>query len=104
MRINRFVSAVALSLAAAACGQGDSDNVMASGANGLSPAQVDAALGPEASNTTENEAETSNAADSASPYRPLNVSGTPPAARTADDEPADGGPDSTIRDTSSSEQ
>jgi hypothetical protein len=38
------------SLTLAACGQGDSGNVMADSPNALSPEQVDAALGPELDN------------------------------------------------------
>jgi hypothetical protein len=44
---------VSLSIAAAACGQGNSDNVMSPEANAVSPAQVNAALGPEVTNSTD---------------------------------------------------
>ena len=37
----------ALALAGGACGQGNSDNVMAPQSNALTPAEVNAALGPE---------------------------------------------------------
>lgn len=44
---------VALAIAAAACGQGNSDNVMSPEANALQPADVNAALGPEDVNATD---------------------------------------------------
>lgn len=43
---------LALAIAAAACGQGNSDNVMSPEANALEPADVNAALGPEDTNTS----------------------------------------------------
>lgn len=43
----------ALAIAAASCGGGGSDNVMSPQANALSPAEVDAALGPETGNTAD---------------------------------------------------
>jgi hypothetical protein len=50
--MKRFL-VLALAAAAAACGQGNSDNVMSPEANALSPADVNAALGPEVANTTD---------------------------------------------------
>ena len=46
MKLSRMF-AVAGVLAASACGQGNSDNVMAPQSNALTPAEVNAALGPE---------------------------------------------------------
>ena len=60
MRALRLTAAVALALAAAACNQGDSDNVMAPHANALTPAQVDLALGPELTNAAGNQFDSSN--------------------------------------------
>ena len=52
----RSVSAAlaALALGLGGCGQGDTGNVMGAGANSLTPAQVDAALGPEVANEAGN--------------------------------------------------
>lgn len=49
-RTARIWLATAVPLLVAACNQDGSDNVMAVGANALSPEQVDAALGPELGN------------------------------------------------------
>lgn len=53
--MKRFL-VIALAAAAGACGQGSSDNVMSPEANALSPADVNAALGPEATNTADENA------------------------------------------------
>jgi hypothetical protein len=45
------LSITALALALAACNQGNSGNVMAPDSNALDPAEVNAALGPEVTNT-----------------------------------------------------
>ena len=47
--------AVALAVGLFGCGQGDGGNVMGAGANSLTPAQVDAALGPEVANEASND-------------------------------------------------
>lgn len=94
MRIKELASAVPVSLALAACGQGDSGNVLAPDVNALSPAQIDAALGPENGAIGVNEAEsvngttgdavaTESAAASARP-RPA-----PPPSEAPEAEPAD---------------
>ena len=44
-------TAIACAMAAAACGQGNSDNVMSPDANALDSADVNAALGTEVTNT-----------------------------------------------------
>jgi hypothetical protein len=49
----RTISVLALAVAAAACGQGNSGNVMSPEANALQPADVNAALGPDVTNTTD---------------------------------------------------
>lgn len=46
----RVGTAIACAMAAAACSQGNSDNVMSPDANALDPADVNAALGPEVTN------------------------------------------------------
>lgn len=51
MKFARTMAVAALAIAAAACGQGNSDNVMSPEANALQPADVNAALGPEITNT-----------------------------------------------------
>jgi hypothetical protein len=51
MKLAKTAAFVALALAAAACSQGNSDNVMSPEANALEPADVNAALGPEVTNT-----------------------------------------------------
>ena len=87
----RLAALAALTLASAACGQGDSDNVMAPSANALSPAQVDAALGPEISNAEAIEPETVNAADTSVPSQPVESAepAPAPARNEADEAPAD---------------
>jgi hypothetical protein len=47
MALAKTVAVVALAIAGAACSQGNSDNVMAPQSNALTPAEVNAALGPE---------------------------------------------------------
>ncbi len=47
MALAKRVVIAALALAGAACSQGNSDNVMAPQSNALTPAEVNAALGPE---------------------------------------------------------
>jgi hypothetical protein len=53
MRLAKICGVAALAIAAAACNQGNSDNVMSPQANALEPADVNAALGPEVTNTSE---------------------------------------------------
>lgn len=99
MRIKRFASVVLVSLALAACGQGDSGNVMAPDVNSLSAAQIDAALGPEVAGNAGNAAEATNdvtAVESAPaeaaqrPTRPEPTAPEPePEAEPADDTPTD---------------
>ena len=56
MQLSKRATAIALALAAAACGQGNSDNVMSPEANALEPAEINAALGPEiTANATAND-------------------------------------------------
>lgn len=63
---------MALSLAMAACGQGNSGNVMAPAPNALSPEQVDAALGPELANLG-NELDTATETNAAEPVETADV-------------------------------
>lgn len=58
----RLAAALALLFGSGACGPGDSDNVMATSANALTPAQVDLALGPELPNAAGNAVELANEA------------------------------------------
>ena len=53
MQFGKSAALLALACAAAACSQGNSDNVMAPEANALEPAEVNAALGPEVTNSTD---------------------------------------------------
>lgn len=53
MRLAKICGVAALAIAAAACSQGNSDNVMSPQSNGLEPADINAALGPEITNTSE---------------------------------------------------
>ena len=53
MKVLTLTAVAAGGLAAAACSQGNSDNVMSPQANALEPAQVNEALGPETANTTD---------------------------------------------------
>lgn len=53
MTFFKLAAVVALAVGAAACGQGNSDNVMSPQANALTPAEVNEALGPETGNTTD---------------------------------------------------
>jgi len=99
----------ALATATAACGQGDSGNVMAQEGNALTPAQVDAALGPELANGGDNqingvegnaveESEAVEAADAAEP-RPR----AEPQPET-EPEPAETPAETPTETTNSSEQ
>ncbi len=68
MRFVKSGATFALAIGAAACGQGNSGNVMAPSANALTPAEVNAALGPEVTatpdaNTTGNDLAETNAAN-----------------------------------------
>jgi hypothetical protein len=47
MKFDRAVAVGSFVALVAACGQGNSDNVMAPQSNALTPAEVNAALGPE---------------------------------------------------------
>ena len=47
MALAKRIAVLTLCLAGVGCGQGNSDNVMAPQSNALTPAEVDAALGPE---------------------------------------------------------
>ena len=51
MKFLKFAAAAVLAIAAVACNQGNSDNVMAPQANALTPAEVNEALGPETNAT-----------------------------------------------------
>jgi len=51
MKFTKAGALLALAVAAGACSQGNSDNVMSPEANALAPADVNAALGPEVTNT-----------------------------------------------------
>ena len=53
MKALKLSAAAAVAIAAAACSQGNSDNVMSPQANALTPAEVNEALGPETSNSTD---------------------------------------------------
>ena len=53
MKPLKLTVVAAAAIAAAACSQGNSDNVMAPQANALEPAEVNEALGPETANTTD---------------------------------------------------
>ena len=63
MRTLKLTCGAVLVVAAAACGGGDSANVMAAQGNALSPAQVDLALGPEVANAAANELDPGSAGD-----------------------------------------
>lgn len=53
MNLLKAVPGWALALVLAACGSGESDNVMSAEANVLEPVDVNAALGPEVGNTSD---------------------------------------------------
>ena len=53
MKPLKMTAVAAAAIAAAACNQGNSDNVMSPEANALTPAEVNEALGPETGNATE---------------------------------------------------
>lgn len=53
MKVLKLAAVAAAAIAAASCGQGNSDNVMAPEANALTPAEVNEALGPETGNSTD---------------------------------------------------
>lgn len=53
MHFGKMAALCGLAMAAASCGQGNSDNVMSPEANALQPADVNAALGPEVTNTSD---------------------------------------------------
>ena len=54
MAFGRTIALVFFGALAAACSQGNSDNVMAPHSNALTPAEVNAALGPETQITADN--------------------------------------------------
>jgi hypothetical protein len=54
MALAKRVTVAVLVVAGAACSQGNSDNVMAPQSNALTPAEVNAALGPETQVVTDN--------------------------------------------------
>lgn len=110
----RLAIAFALAIGLSACGQGDSGNVMGAGANSLTPAQVDAALGSEVANEAGNaldptaqandavaaEAVERPAVAEAAPRRP-----PPPPARSEEpDEPEDHSGHDMTSNTTSNEQ
>jgi hypothetical protein len=80
MRSMKLVQLVVLALAAASCGGGDSDNVMASQLNALDPAQVDRALGPEIATADANGAETADEVNAVDPVEPTTPPNQGPAA------------------------
>lgn len=51
MKLGKLAAMLTIALAASACSQGSSDNVMSPQGNALQPADVNAALGPEVTNT-----------------------------------------------------
>jgi hypothetical protein len=53
MRFLKIGAVAGLAIAAAACNQGDSGNVMSPEANALEPADVNAALGPDMNSMTD---------------------------------------------------
>jgi hypothetical protein len=81
-----------MSLVLAACGRGDSGNVMAPDVNALSPAQIDAALGPEVVGNAGNAVEAANDAtivESAPPEDTPRPARSESAAPEPESEPAD---------------
>lgn len=94
----------ALALGLAACGQGDGGNVMGAGANSLTPAQVDAALGPEVANEAGNaldnagDANAADADDQPATAAPADRRAAPRAAPEPADEPEDNAPETTVQD------
>lgn len=53
MTFFKLAAVAVLAAGAAACSQGNSDNVMSPQANALTPAEVNQALGPETGNSTD---------------------------------------------------
>lgn len=51
MKVGKAAAVLTIALAASACSQGSSDNVMSPQGNALQPADINAALGPEVMNT-----------------------------------------------------
>lgn len=60
-RLVMITAILGLSIAAAGCSQGNSDNVMAPDANALTPADVNLALGPDVANAPEPDMATNDA-------------------------------------------
>ena len=90
--------AAALAVGLFGCGQGDNGNVMGAGANSLTPAQVDAALGPEVANEANNDLNTigdANAVEAGdrptasepAARRPAQRAQSQPASEPEDEEP-----------------
>lgn len=89
----RVTLAVGLAIASAACNRGDSDNVMGSSANALTPAQVDLALGPELTGAAGNQLDSSNEAEAVDSANAAEAAGDEDALDEAvPDEPADQAP------------
>ena len=88
MRTLKLTCGAALVVAAAACGGGDSDNVMATQGNTLSPAQVDLALGPEVANAPADALDPGNAVD-ASATPATNGAAAAPQPIQAENRPAE---------------
>ena len=94
MRTTRLAAALALGIAATACNQGDAGNVMALDANALDPAQVNLALGNEASAAPDSNmigpagtnapAAEPSAATTNDVAEPVNSATEPPADTTAE--------------------
>lgn len=84
----RLAAALALVFGSAACGPGDSDNVMATSANALTPAQVDLALGPELPNNAVNAVNAVNAGNAVDSVNGADAAISENAVEAADTEDA----------------
>ena len=87
MKMERSLVA-ALALGLAACGGSESDNVMAPDGNALTPAQVDAALGPEVANEAGNQLDAPGPANTVQEQPPVEQSAPAAPARRAPPPPA----------------
>ena len=104
MRILSGIVVAALAAGLAGCGQGDGGNVMGAGANSLTPAQVDAALGPEVANEAGNalenagDANAAGAGDQPAAEAPAARRPAPRAVPDSADEPDGDAPDTPVQD------
>lgn len=103
----KHLALAGLAVSLGGCGQGDSGNVMGAGANPLTPAQVDAALGPEVANEAGNDGNSAAQANAVEPAerpaaaKPSTTRSAPAADPGPAEAPEDNAPDTPVQDNGS---